>query len=74
MSSQNYITEMLELKDNNINFFENCVVIQLMWNISIYKKWLKPYNWVIEYNHRKDLSHEKYTTKHYKISTPWIKN
>lgn len=24
MSSQNYITEMLELKDNNINFFENC--------------------------------------------------
>lgn len=24
MSSQNYITEMLELKDNNINFLENC--------------------------------------------------
>ena len=23
------------------------VVIQLMWNISIYKKWLKSYNWVI---------------------------
>lgn len=24
MSEQNYITEMLELKDNNIKFFENC--------------------------------------------------
>lgn len=24
MSNQNYITEMLELKDNNINFFEKC--------------------------------------------------
>ena len=24
MSEQNYITEMLELKDNNIEFFENC--------------------------------------------------
>ena len=24
MSDLNYITEMLELKDNNIKFFENC--------------------------------------------------
>ena len=24
MSNQNYIIEMLELKDNNINFYENC--------------------------------------------------
>jgi transposase len=24
MSEQNYITEMLELKDKNIKFFENC--------------------------------------------------
>jgi len=24
MSNQNYITQMLELKDNNINFYENC--------------------------------------------------
>ena len=24
MSNQNYIIEMLELKDNNINFYKNC--------------------------------------------------
>ena len=24
MSNQNYITEMLELKDNNVFFYENC--------------------------------------------------
>ena len=24
MSNTNYITEMLELKDNNIKFYENC--------------------------------------------------
>ena len=24
MSKLNYITEMLELKDNNIKFYENC--------------------------------------------------
>ena len=30
MSNQNYITEMLELKDNNVFFKENYVVIQLM--------------------------------------------
>ena len=24
MSNQNYITEMLELKDNNVIFYKNC--------------------------------------------------
>ena len=34
MSNQNYITEILELKDNNIYFFDNCYYKEKIKNVT----------------------------------------